>query len=109
LSWAGLGEQPYYLERARESSASRRAAIPHAKAVRNWPSASSVKLAAKSKASHYFPALLRCSLAFFLQFGQAARVVQRAVHAAEQRQIAQLGTTANVPLRKNVAAHHHCC
>jgi len=26
----------------------------------------------------------------------------------EQRQITQLGTTVNVALRKNVAAHHHC-
>ena len=42
------------------------------------------------------------------QLGQAARVVQRAVHGAEQRQIAQLGTTVNVALRKAVAAHHHC-
>ena len=41
------------------------------------------------------------------QLGQAARVVQRAVHGVEQRQIAQLGTTVNVALRKNVAAHHH--
>jgi hypothetical protein len=43
------------------------------------------------------------------ELGQAARVVQRVVHGAEQRQIAQLGTTANVALRKNVAAHHHFC
>jgi hypothetical protein len=42
------------------------------------------------------------------QLGKAARVVQRAVHGVEQRQIAQLGTTVNVALRKNVAAHHHC-
>jgi hypothetical protein len=42
------------------------------------------------------------------QLGQAARVVQRAVHGVEQRQIAQLGTTANVALRKDSAAHHHC-
>jgi hypothetical protein len=34
------------------------------------------------------------------QLGQAARVVQRVVHSAEQRQIAQLGTTVNVALRK---------
>jgi hypothetical protein len=26
----------------------------------------------------------------------------------EQRQIAQLGPTVNVALRKDVAAHHHC-
>jgi hypothetical protein len=42
------------------------------------------------------------------QLGQAARVVQRAVHGVEQQQIAQLRTTANVALRKDVAAHHHC-
>jgi hypothetical protein len=42
------------------------------------------------------------------QLGQAARLVQRAVHGFEQRQIAQLGTAPNVALRKNVAAHHHC-
>jgi hypothetical protein len=35
------------------------------------------------------------------QLGKAARVV-------EQRQIAQLRTTVNVALRKDVAAHHHC-
>jgi hypothetical protein len=42
------------------------------------------------------------------QLGQAARVVQRGVHGIEQRQIAQLRTTVNVVLRKDVAAHHHC-
>jgi glutamyl-tRNA reductase len=42
------------------------------------------------------------------RLGQAARVVQRVVHGIEQRQIAQLGTTAHVALRKNVSAHHHC-
>jgi hypothetical protein len=42
------------------------------------------------------------------QLGQAARVVQRVVHGAEQRQIAQLITTVNVALPKDVAAHHHC-
>jgi hypothetical protein len=42
------------------------------------------------------------------QLGQAARVVQRVVHGVEQRQIAQLGTTVNVALRKDVAAYHHC-
>jgi hypothetical protein len=42
------------------------------------------------------------------QVGQAARVVQRVVHGFELRQIAQLGTTVNVPLRKYVAAYHHC-
>ena len=39
---------------------------------------------------------------------QAALVVQRAVHDIEQRQIAQLGSTVNVALRKNVSAHRHC-
>jgi hypothetical protein len=39
---------------------------------------------------------------------QAARMVQRAVHGVEKRQIAQLGTTVNVALCKNVAAYHHC-
>jgi hypothetical protein len=43
-----------------------------------------------------------------MQLGQAARVVQRVVHGGEQRQIAQLRTTVNVALRKDVAAHHHC-
>jgi hypothetical protein len=38
----------------------------------------------------------------------AALVVQRAVHGVKQRHIVQLGTTVNVALRKNVAAHHHC-
>ena len=57
----------------------------------------------------YFAVLLRCSLAMGLkQLGQAARVVQRVVHGAEQRQIAQLRTTVNAALRKDVAAHHHC-
>jgi hypothetical protein len=42
------------------------------------------------------------------QLGQAARVVQRAIHGVEQRQIAELGTAINVALRKNVAPHHHC-
>jgi hypothetical protein len=98
-SWLGLREQPCYLERALGSSASCRAAIPHAKAVRNWSSAISVKCAAKSTASHYFTTLLRCSLAMGLkQLGQAARVVQCAVHGVEQRQIAQRGTAVNVAL-----------
>jgi hypothetical protein len=67
-----------------------------------------VKCAVKFAASHYFAALLRCSLAMGLkQLGQAARVVQRAVHGVEQRHIAQLGTAVNVALRKDVAAHHH--
>ena len=39
------------------------------------------------------------------QLGQAARVVQRGVHGIEQRQIAQLRTTVNVALRKDVSAH----
>jgi hypothetical protein len=77
--------------------------------VKNWSSASSVKCAAKGTAIHYFAALLRCSLAMGMkQLGQAARVVQLVVHGVEQRQIAQLETTANVALRKNVAAHRHC-
>jgi hypothetical protein len=68
-----------------------------------------VKFAAKSTAIHYFAALLRCSLAMGLkQLEQAARVVQRVVYGVEQRQIAKLGTTVNVALCKNVAAHHHC-
>jgi hypothetical protein len=68
-----------------------------------------VKFAAKSTASHYFATLLRCSLAMGLKkLGQAARVVQRAVHGVEQRQIAELGKTFDVALRKNIAAHHHC-
>jgi hypothetical protein len=44
----------------------------------------------------------------FKQLGQAARVVQCAVHGVEQRQIAELGTAVNVALRKKIAAHHHC-
>jgi hypothetical protein len=36
---------------------------------------------------------------------QAARVVQRAVHGVDQRQIAQLGTAVNEALRKDDAAH----
>ena len=40
------------------------------------------------------------------QLGQAVRLDQRVVHGVEQRQIAELGTTVNVALRKNVAAHH---
>jgi len=40
------------------------------------------------------------------QLGQAARVVQRAVHVVQQRQIAELEMTANVALRKTAAAHH---
>jgi hypothetical protein len=42
------------------------------------------------------------------QLGQAAWVVHRVVHGAGQRQIAQLGTTVNVPLRKIVTVHQHC-
>jgi hypothetical protein len=62
----------------------------------------------KSKASHYFAVLLRCSLAVGLKMlGQAAWGVKRVVHSAEQRQIAQQGTTVDVALRKNVAAHYH--
>jgi hypothetical protein len=58
--------------------------------------------ASKSTASHYFSFFLRCSLAVGLkQLGQAARGVQRDVYGVEQRQIAQLGTTAKVALRKS--------
>ena len=71
--------------------------------------ASSVKCAAKSTANDYIAVLLRCSLAMGLkQLEQAARVVQRAVYGVDQRQIAQLGTTVNVVLRKHVAAHYDC-
>jgi hypothetical protein len=42
------------------------------------------------------------------QIGQAARVVLRVVYGVEQRQIAQLETTVNVALRKDVASQHHC-
>jgi hypothetical protein len=41
------------------------------------------------------------------QLWQAARVVWRVVHGVEQWQIAQLGTTVKVALRKHFAAHHH--
>ena len=96
------------IARVRGSSVSCKAAIPHAKAVRNWSSTSLVKCASKSTASHYFTALLCCWLAVGLKrFGQAARVVQRVVHGVGHRQIAQQGTTVNVALRKDVAAHHH--
>ena len=67
----------------------------------NWPSAISVRFAAKITASQNYAALLRCSLAMGLkQLWQAAQVVQRVVHGVEQRQIAQLGTAVNVALRK---------
>jgi len=39
--------------------------------------------------------------------GRAAQRVQRVVHGVVQRQIAQLGTTVKVALRKDVTAHHH--
>jgi hypothetical protein len=39
--------------------------------------------------------------------GKRPGFVQRAVHGVDQRQIAQLGTTVNAALRKDVAAHHH--
>ena len=69
---------------------------------------SSVKFTAKSKATHYLAVFLRCSLAVgLMQLGQVVRVVQCVVHGVEQQQIAQLGTTANVALRENAAAHHH--
>jgi len=109
ISRVGLVEQPCYLARARRSSASCKAAIPHAKAVSYWSSASLIKCTSKSTASQYFSFLLRCSLAMGInQLGQAARVVQRVVHGVEQRQIAQLRTTVNVALRKDVSAHRHC-
>jgi hypothetical protein len=41
------------------------------------------------------------------QLGQAVRVVLRVIYGVEQRQIADLGSTVNVALRKNVAAHLH--
>jgi hypothetical protein len=57
----------------------------------------------KSTLSHYFSALLRCSLAVGLnRLWQAARLVQCVVRGVEQRQIAQLGTTVNVALRKDM-------
>jgi len=108
LSWVGLSEQPCSLARVRGSFASCKKAIPHAKAVRNWSSASLLKCASKSTASHYFFVLFRCSLAVGLKRpDQAAPGVQRAVHGVEQRQIAQLGTAVKVALRKDMAAHHH--
>ena len=108
MSWVGRGKQPCYLAHFRVSSASRREAIPHDKAVRNWPSVNSVKRASKSTANHYFSVFLRCSLALGLKhFWRAARLVQRAVHGDEQWQIAQLRTAVNVALRKDIAAHHH--
>ena len=106
--WLALLNSPGIQHASGGSSASRRAAIQHAKAVRNLPSASSARLAAKITASHHFTALLRFSLAMGIkQLGQAARVVQRVVLGVEQRQIAQLGTAVNVALRKHVPAHHH--
>jgi hypothetical protein len=76
--------------------------------VKNWSSASSVKFASKSTASYYFAVLLGCSLAVGSKWlGQAAQVGQRVVHDAEQRQIAQLGTSVKVALRKEISAHQH--
>jgi hypothetical protein len=67
-----------------------------------------MKFASKSTASHYFAILLRCSLTVGLKgLGQAARGDRLVVHGVEQRQIAQLGTTVKVALRKDTAAHHH--
>jgi hypothetical protein len=78
--------------------------------VRKWSSASFVKLASKSTVSYSFAALLRYSLAAGLKrLEQAAQGGQRGVHGVEQRQIAQLGTTVNVALRKDVSAHYHGC
>jgi hypothetical protein len=63
----------------------------------------------EENSNHSFVVLLRCSLAVGLKrLGQAARGVQRAVNGVEERQIAQLETTVNVALRKEVAAYHHC-
>jgi hypothetical protein len=38
---------------------------------------------------------------------QVTRAIQRVVHGADQRQIAQLETAVNEALRKDVAAHRH--
>ena len=74
----------------------------------NWPSASSVKHASQNKASHYFAVFLRYTLAVGLKrLGQAARGVQRGVHGAEQRQIAQLGASVKVALRIYISAYRH--
>jgi len=76
--------------------------------MRSWSSASLVKCASKSTASHYFAVILRCSLAVGLKrLGQAAKGVRRVVHGVEQRQTAQLGTAVKEALRKDVAAYHH--
>ena len=76
--------------------------------MRNWPSTSLLKCASKSITRHYFAALLRYSLDVGLKrLEQAARRVRHVVHGVEQRQIAQQGTSVNVALRENVAAHHH--
>jgi hypothetical protein len=73
--------------------------------VKSWSSASLVKFALKSTSSHYFTAFLCCPLAVgSKQLGQAARGAKREMHGAEERQIAQHGTTANLALRK-----HFCC
>ena len=57
----------------------------------------------EENSNHSFVVLLRCSLAVGLKrLGQAARGVQRAVHGVEQRQIAHLGTTVKVALRKDI-------
>ena len=107
-SWAGLGEQPCYLERARRSSASRRAAIPHAQAVRNWSSASLVNFTANSTASHSFAVLFSLLACHRFKVAWASGPGgSRAVHGVKQRQITELGSTANIALRKNVAARHH--
>jgi hypothetical protein len=75
--------------------------------VINWSSAGWLKCVSKNIARHYYVVLLRCSLAGGLkQLGQAARVVQRVVHGAEQRKIAQLGTTVIVALHRDDAAPH---
>jgi hypothetical protein len=104
----GPGKQPCSLEGVKESPVICRAAILHAKAMRNWSSATLVKFASKSTARPYFSVLLSCSLSVgFKRLGQAARGGQLEVHGDEQRQIARLEKTVKVALRKHIAAHHH--
>jgi hypothetical protein len=54
-----------------------------------------------------FPLFVAALAVGLKRHGQAAGRAQLVVHGVEQRQIAQLGTTVKVALRKNVAAHHH--
>jgi hypothetical protein len=68
---------------------------------------SSTAADSRKRASHYFSALLRYSLAVVLKrLGQAARGVQRAVHCVEQRQIAQQGTAVNLVLSKRIGKNN---